>query len=274
MDQNIVSKRFVECLHTLKSKGVVRSDREFAQSVNFPPQNLSQIVRGKRDVTIELVRASAMKYNLSLDYIFTGSGEVMKDRSVSGHISGVPYSEVPFIEESREEQYIHSILDSHVDVGRGLYYLGTDDSKDARIFTTKNQGLSPFIEPGAKLVCKRLETGRWDRMVRNHFIYIVVTKEYISVSRVENNLSSDNTITLADGVDVERRISRDEVLEIWEITHVINRWTPSHNFENRTLSEKLETFEDVLDGNVENIKKLNKTLQQLLKQNREQLSMF
>ena len=55
---------------------------------------------------------------------------------------------------------------------------------------------------------------------------------------------------------------------------MINRWSPSKNFENRTLTERLETFEDSLDKNADAIRDLNNTVQKMLKQNREQLSMF
>ena len=55
---NIVTQRFVKCLKQLKTDGVVRSMRQYALSVDYLPQSLSEILKERRDVTIELLRKS------------------------------------------------------------------------------------------------------------------------------------------------------------------------------------------------------------------------
>jgi len=56
MAVNIVTERFIKCHNLLKEENRIRSSRQFALSLDYLPQSLSEILRGRRDVTIELLR--------------------------------------------------------------------------------------------------------------------------------------------------------------------------------------------------------------------------
>ena len=71
---SIVTQRFVKCIKQLKKTGVVRSMRQFALSVDYLPQSLSEILKERRDVTIELLRKSVELYKINPIYIYTGKG--------------------------------------------------------------------------------------------------------------------------------------------------------------------------------------------------------
>ena len=53
---SIVTERFIKCHDKLLANNQVRSSRQFAISLDYLPQSLSEIVKGRRDVTIELLR--------------------------------------------------------------------------------------------------------------------------------------------------------------------------------------------------------------------------
>jgi transcriptional regulator with XRE-family HTH domain len=275
--QSTVSQNFILCLKELKDSDRIRSDREFALAVEFSPQNLSQIINGKREVTVELIKKAVEKFQFNPDYLFTGQGAKVSINKASPSIKGIPYSDVPFIEEKAEDRYVESLNNESKPRYRGLFYRGADDIPESRIFTHKNKDLSPYIDPGAKLICKRIDPTRWDRLLRDGFIYVVVTKSAICVSRIINNLTKEGTILLLKCPFYNMKnhiLMQDEIHEIWEITHLISRWSPDLNPESKTLNEKLVEFENTLDLNKDALRELNKTMQKLLKQNREQVSMF
>lgn len=69
-NQNVVSKRFVEIFYSLKEKKIFTSQQEAAEKLEFSPNSLSDILKGKRDVTIELLRKFFITYNINPSSIF------------------------------------------------------------------------------------------------------------------------------------------------------------------------------------------------------------
>ena len=59
---NVVTQRFIKCHDKLKEDNRIRSSRQFAMSLDYLPQSLSEIIKGRRDVTIELLRKAIDKY--------------------------------------------------------------------------------------------------------------------------------------------------------------------------------------------------------------------
>ena len=71
---SIITKRFIKCHNKLREDNLVRSSRQFALSLDYLPQSLSEILKGRRDVTIELLRKSVELYKINPVYIYTGEG--------------------------------------------------------------------------------------------------------------------------------------------------------------------------------------------------------
>ncbi|MEL6388533.1 MAG: hypothetical protein AAFQ02_00100 [Bacteroidota bacterium] len=90
--QDPVSVRFVTCFNHLKDKGIVRSARQFALSIDTYPQSLNEILKGRRDVTIAILRSCIQEYQLNSEYLFTGYGRILKSE----------------VEEDRQKGQIHS----------------------------------------------------------------------------------------------------------------------------------------------------------------------
>ena len=55
---SVVTQRFINCHNKLKIDQRIRSSRQFALSLDYLPQSLSEILKNRRDVTIELLRKS------------------------------------------------------------------------------------------------------------------------------------------------------------------------------------------------------------------------
>ena len=61
---SIVTQRFIKCHNKLREENRIRSSRQFALSLEYLPQSLSEILKGRRDVTIELLRKAVEKYKI------------------------------------------------------------------------------------------------------------------------------------------------------------------------------------------------------------------
>ena len=274
MTQNSVSKNFIACLQELKSEKHIKSDREFAKSLDFLPQNLSQIVNGKRDVTVELIKKAHSVYGFNLSYLFAGTGNRI-ERKNDKIPKGQSVSSIPYINEISESKYLQALNSSldPVQELEGWYYEGSYDVDDARIFAANENDLQPFIKSGDKLVAKRIPRSRWGRFIRDYFIYILVEKERIGIYRLLNFISTNNSLQKVGELNHESHgdvVNADEVIEIWEITHVISRWGSNQNYHNKMITEKLMDFQNAVEHNGEAIKEMNSTLSKLLRQNRDQ----
>ncbi len=75
-NSNIVTQRFTKCVHRLRANKTIKSSRQFATEVDCLPQTLSEILNGRRDATIEVIRRSVERHRFHPTYLFTGEGEM------------------------------------------------------------------------------------------------------------------------------------------------------------------------------------------------------
>ena len=76
---SVVTERFIKCHDYLKEQKLVKSSRQFALSLDYLPQSLSEILKRRRDVTIELLRQAIATYKLNPLFLFTGEGPMFTD---------------------------------------------------------------------------------------------------------------------------------------------------------------------------------------------------
>ena len=77
---SVVTQRFINCHNKLKKDQRVKSSRQFAMHLEYLPQSLSEILKNRRDVTIELLRKAIEVYQMNPTYLFTGEGPLfLKD---------------------------------------------------------------------------------------------------------------------------------------------------------------------------------------------------
>lgn len=73
-----VTVRFIECYEYLKTQGIVRSARQFALSLDTYPQSLNEILKGRREVSLCVLRRTVERYHVSGDYLLTGMGRILR----------------------------------------------------------------------------------------------------------------------------------------------------------------------------------------------------
>lgn len=80
--QNEQSKRFLKALDNLINKQIVNSDADFCRAVDYAPQSFSQIRKGKRNITVELIDSAHKQFGIDVKFIFSGKVDPEVDAEV------------------------------------------------------------------------------------------------------------------------------------------------------------------------------------------------
>lgn len=72
-DQTI---RFTGVLEELISRRIVKNDRQFAISIGVSPAMVNEIRKGRTNISYEKIKIVADKFNVNIDYILNGKGEI------------------------------------------------------------------------------------------------------------------------------------------------------------------------------------------------------
>lgn len=91
--QNIISRRFCEVLDDLLDNHIVDSVADFCRRIDYQPQAMSQIQKGKRDVTIDLIAKLFSEFRGSPFYVIAGIGPKRLDEPMVAMVEEgiVPY---------------------------------------------------------------------------------------------------------------------------------------------------------------------------------------
>jgi transcriptional regulator with XRE-family HTH domain len=114
--QNEESKRFLKVLDELIHLQLVKNDSEFCRREGYSPQSLSQIRRGKRDVTIDLISKMFKDYLGNPIFIFGGEGVLLLNNATAPVVGDGELSYSNRFEEkklARQVEKLTSILESY-----------------------------------------------------------------------------------------------------------------------------------------------------------------
>ena len=75
IEQHPITKRYLEVIDHLIDKQIVKNLADFCKRVDFNIQSMSQIKRGERNVTIELLSKLFTTFNGNPVYLLSGTGD-------------------------------------------------------------------------------------------------------------------------------------------------------------------------------------------------------
>ena len=104
--QNIVSQRFIEVMDELIELGLVENMKEFCHRLDYLPQSLSQVRKGKRDITIELLLRVFQEFNGNPVFILLGYGPKIVEENT---IPVVPKNDVGKIKPLETQKLIEKL---------------------------------------------------------------------------------------------------------------------------------------------------------------------
>ncbi len=269
---NLVTERFVRCHDHLKSEGKIKSSRQFAKSLDFQPQNLSEILRGKRDAPTSLIRKSVEIYRFNPLYLFAGEGTmflegeemsfrvhtIVTDNDNNERIVHIP---VP-AQAGYSQDFIEPFLETLPSYSLpGLKYR----QGSYRSFDVAGDSMEPTLDAGDQVICSFVEPNLWLTGIRDHHVYVVVTRSGLFVKRVINNLHKHRHLELRSDNPFYRttRINVGEVKELWLVTSVLKNFCHSLPEPSRNATS-YEALEETIGQQFMLINSLHKKIEQLM----------
>jgi phage repressor protein C with HTH and peptisase S24 domain len=238
------------CIETLKAHNKVKSMRQFAISLDYLPQGLSEMANGRRDVTIELLRKAIEKYGVNSEFIFTGLGPQLRDGKQNDlkvltivtdaenkeYIVHVPIAaQAGYIDQFTDPQFVKELPSYNLpyDNIRGGSY---------RSFDIEGTSMEPTLQHSEKVVCSFIEPQYWEPAIKNGQVYVVLTKDGIVIKRLINHIRSNRTLDLvSDNRSYEIiKLPVEQVREVWWVRLKISPYLDKTSIQDVDLYNQLE----------------------------------
>lgn len=274
---SVVTQRFINCHDKLKKDQRIRSSRQFALALEYLPQSLSEILKHRRDVTIELLRKAIANFKINPVYLFTGEGPmfmkeedhknfrvltIVTDSQNDERIVHVPMpAQAGYASESSDPTFIQD-LPSYT-LPDYKYKVGTH-----RSFDVAGDSMEPTLFEGDKVVCSYLEPTLWESSLKNSYVYVVVTKGDVVVKRVQNRIKDEKLVRLiSDNPYYEPfDMKVTDIKEIWYVRAKISPFLPSPGNIKSAMHDEISDLQTTLEQQSSIIGNLYKTIEELVKQ--------
>ncbi len=271
---NIVTSRFVKCHDRLKEEGKVKSSRQFALALDYLPQNLNDILKGKRDAPMELIRKGVEIFHINPSFLFAAKGAMFLDES--GHDN----FRILTIATDTEggERIIHVPVAAQAGYAQGLqepvffrdlptYALPDRKFQHGtfRSFDIAGDSMFPTLSDGDRVICSLVEPSDWIMGLHDQHVYVIVTRSSILVKRIINNLQRHRHLELISDNDFYKavRVNISEIRELWHVDNLLSVF--SHALD-PLANSKLKDLEETILQQSSLIKHLSKTLEQMMVQ--------
>lgn len=274
---SVVTQRFINCHDKLKKDQRIRSSRQFALALEYLPQSLSEILKHRRDVTIELLRKAIDNFKINPVYLFTGEGPmfmkeedhknfrvltIVTDSQNDERIVHVPMpAQAGYASESSDPTFIQD-LPSYT-LPDYKYKVGTH-----RSFDVAGDSMEPTLFEGDKVVCSYLEPTLWESSLKNSYVYVIVTKGDVVVKRVQNKIKEEKIVRLISDNPYYEPFDMKvaDIKEIWYVRAKISPFLPSPGNIKSALHEEVTDLQTTLQQQSSIIGNLYKTIEELVKQ--------
>ena len=272
---SIVTQRFIKCHNKLRENKTIKSSRQFALELEYLPQSLSEILKGRRDVTIEVIRKAIEVYRMNPLFIFTGEGAlflqendnnnvhvltVVTDVSDDERIVHVPIpAQTGYVSELNDPNFVKNLPSFTLPDYK--YKVGTH-----RCFDISGDSMEPTLFEGDKVVCSYIEPGLWESGIKDNYVYVIVTKEDIVTRRVVNQLKTTKVLEVQSDNNYydAYAIPLSSIREIWYVRAKISPFLPSPNRINNLFLEELTGLKESLKEQSKRLGSMNETITKLV----------
>lgn len=271
---NIVTQRFIKCHNKLREDNRVRSSRQFALSLEYLPQSLSEILKGRRDVTIELLRKAVHLYRINPVYIYTGEGPmfmseedhksfrvltIVTNAQDDERIVHVPVpAQAGYASEMSDPTFIQDL--PAFSLPDYKYKVGTH-----RSFDVSGDSMEPTLFEGDKVVCSYLEPTLWESSIKDNYVYVIVTRGDVVVKRLFNHIKESKTLELHSDNEFYKpyTVNLSDVREIWYVRAKVSPFLPSPQNLNRYMRDEIQELRKTIMRQTDLIEGLQKTIEAL-----------
>ena len=272
---SVVTQRFINCHNKLRKEQRVKSSRQFAMQLEYLPQSLSEILKNRRDVTIELIRKAVEVYKMNPVYLFSGEGPlfmkeddhknfkvltIVTDSQNDERIVHVPIpAQAGYASESSDPTFVQELPTYTLPDYK--YKVGTH-----RSFDVSGDSMEPTLFEGDKVVCSYLEPTLWENSLKDSYVYVFVTKGDVLVKRVQNKIREEKSVTLiSDNAYYEPYdVKITEVVEIWYVRAKISPFLPSPSNVKTMIKGEMDELRKTIQNQSKVIENLYKTIETLV----------
>lgn len=274
MSNSVVTQRFIKCHDKLREIGTVRSSRQFSLKLDYLPQSLSEILKGRRDVTIELLRKAVEHFKINPVYVYTGEGPMFM--SEEGNESFRVLTIVSDAEE--EEKIVHVPVPAHAGYAgefsdptfiQELPTFTLPDYKyksgTHRSFDVAGDSMEPTLFEGDKVVCSFVEPNNWLSSIKDNYVYVIVTRGDILLKRAENKIAEIKSLRLiSDNAFYEPYdILISDIREIWYVRAKISPFLPAPGNLQNNLRDDITKLKATIEKQSTQLAKLADSIAQI-----------
>jgi transcriptional regulator with XRE-family HTH domain len=228
--KKLISKRFIECIKFIISENPKIKKSEIATSLNIGGSTLSEILKQRMNVSVEVLSLLSTRYNFSLEWLVNGSGEKLKDQKIPEPISEnhTPqvitidkYNEdnIVMVAESAHAGYLHGFGDPEFIGELPAYSLPNLRNGIFRMFQVAGFSMLPTLHHHSIVVGQFIEN--WEDDIKDNRVYVLVTKDHgIVVKRCLNRFEKYGNLYCKSDNRKEFpsfQLETKDISEIWEV---------------------------------------------------------
>jgi phage repressor protein C with HTH and peptisase S24 domain len=267
---NSLSQRLYECISTLCTLNKVQSFRQFAQSIDYLPETLSDLLESNLEISHDVIRRTCKLYEINLNYIQTGKGDMFatpagkQDLRILTVVTDVHNEErIVHVPVPAQAGYVSELADP-------VFYseLPTYSLPDFRFsqgthrsFDVSGDSMEPVMEDGDIVVCSYIEPNQWMHGIKDDHVYVIVTSTDIVVKRIKNLIKSRQCLQLISDNESYRpyMIPVENIREVWFVRMKISPFSHARPF--NPLEDILNSQEKTITEQQEMIRFLKQTIE-------------
>lgn len=222
MNLPAISKRFAEIVEILNSRGVIKSVSQLADTLDTHKQSLNEIVKGKRNLTLELASRICEAFSVNPAYLLMGQQPKFIQAENGYRKDNISYIPVK-VQAGYGEQISNPIFESELEKFNLPGSQFQDD--EYRCFEVEGESMSPNYLNGDKVICSHLPKIYLSQAIRDYMVYVVVTEHSLLLKRLVNKIKTEGCIELISDNPIfePKQIPVSEILEIWKVEGVITQ---------------------------------------------------
>ncbi len=262
----VVSRRFIACVEQLKAQKNIRSYRQFASQLDYLPQSLSEIINGRRDVTVDVLRKAIEIYGLNPIFLFTGEGDFFINKDLDNHPNPL-YEQIICVPATAHTAYAQ--LHQHKKFLKELPTFSLPDFKYKttlhRAFEVTGDSMETTLFEGDKVVANFIAADFWLDSIKNNYVYVVVTRNEIHIQRVNNQLVEKQQLLIIPDNNYYQpyTIAAENIREIWYVRAKISPFLPSPQRIQNNLTQEIAQLHQTLQAQSLIIQNLTQTISNL-----------
>lgn len=220
--QNFVTQRFADIVKALKAEKKINSYAQLAKKLNYRPQSLNEILKGRRNVNIEVLYQFFQNYPVDPGQMFDtfhSSEELQNDKKNNTSDSPVkPFPKIKFIESTQTLDWMLNYDDPsfyeklrHFEIP-----IKKNESQDFISLCYSGNMMCPTLEHNDILIAEKKSLNSVE--LTNGEIYIILSLHGLHVLRLDEYSEDNKIILLGDNQSkIKLQIHKSEIHAIYQV---------------------------------------------------------